>query len=210
MSDLTSPSLTLELNDYRGLSAYEIAVANGFEGTEKEWLESLQGAPGLDGDTVTVNNKRAVDGNITVNATDIKMMAGSENSENVYDAVSDNKAAISEHDEQIAQLEGRTESLNAITGGKATAKAVRITLEASSWTASGNGYAQTVSVTGVTADETRIQVIASPTTASREAYGDAEIWLDSQAADSVGFAASDIPASDITVNLLIIDSGVSA
>jgi len=38
-----------------GLSAYEIAVANGFTGTEAEWLESLrgeagvQGVPGLDG-----------------------------------------------------------------------------------------------------------------------------------------------------------------
>lgn len=26
-----------------GLSAYEIAVKNGFEGTEQEWLDSLQG-----------------------------------------------------------------------------------------------------------------------------------------------------------------------
>jgi hypothetical protein len=29
-----------------GDSAYEIAVKNGFEGTEEEWLESLKGAPG--------------------------------------------------------------------------------------------------------------------------------------------------------------------
>ena len=29
-----------------GLSAYEIAVKNGFEGTELEWLESLKGADG--------------------------------------------------------------------------------------------------------------------------------------------------------------------
>ena len=29
-----------------GASAYEIAIANGFEGTEKEWLESLQGEEG--------------------------------------------------------------------------------------------------------------------------------------------------------------------
>ena len=27
----------------RGYSAYEIAVQNGFEGTETEWLESLKG-----------------------------------------------------------------------------------------------------------------------------------------------------------------------
>ena len=30
----------------RGYSAYEIAVQNGFEGTEEEWLESLKGADG--------------------------------------------------------------------------------------------------------------------------------------------------------------------
>lgn len=32
-----------------GPSAYEIAVNNGFKGTEEEWLESLKGTPGKDG-----------------------------------------------------------------------------------------------------------------------------------------------------------------
>lgn len=32
-----------------GLSAYEIAVKNGFSGTETEWLESLKGTDGVDG-----------------------------------------------------------------------------------------------------------------------------------------------------------------
>jgi hypothetical protein len=32
-----------------GLSAYEVAVANGFTGTEAEWLASLEGADGADG-----------------------------------------------------------------------------------------------------------------------------------------------------------------
>lgn len=31
-----------------GKSAYEIAVDEGFQGTEEEWLESLQGPPGSD------------------------------------------------------------------------------------------------------------------------------------------------------------------
>ena len=31
----------------RGLSAYEIAVLNGFSGTELEWLQSLKGEPGV-------------------------------------------------------------------------------------------------------------------------------------------------------------------
>lgn len=30
--------------DGQGKTAYELAVENGFEGTEKEWLESLKGA----------------------------------------------------------------------------------------------------------------------------------------------------------------------
>ena len=33
----------------RGASAYEIAVKNGFNGTEAQWLESLKGANGLNG-----------------------------------------------------------------------------------------------------------------------------------------------------------------
>lgn len=34
-----------------GASAYEVALENGFKGTEKEWLASLQGAQGKDGAT---------------------------------------------------------------------------------------------------------------------------------------------------------------
>jgi|SRR5690625_697309 len=34
----------------RGYSAYEIAVQQGFEGTEQEWLESLKGKDGQDGE----------------------------------------------------------------------------------------------------------------------------------------------------------------
>lgn len=33
----------------RGKSAYQVAVDNGFEGTEKEWLESLKGEDGTPG-----------------------------------------------------------------------------------------------------------------------------------------------------------------
>src|SRR5690606_28368710 len=37
-----------------GASAYEIAVQNGFEGTEEEWLVSLVGPPGDDGAAATI------------------------------------------------------------------------------------------------------------------------------------------------------------
>lgn len=32
-----------------GLSAYELALKNGFEGTEDEWLQSLRGEEGISG-----------------------------------------------------------------------------------------------------------------------------------------------------------------
>jgi hypothetical protein len=45
----TEESLTGTLNvssGYDGKSAYEVAVKNGFEGTETEWLDSLKGEKG--------------------------------------------------------------------------------------------------------------------------------------------------------------------
>ena len=41
------------LESLRGKSAYELAVENGFKGTEIEWLESLQGKNGEDGKPAT-------------------------------------------------------------------------------------------------------------------------------------------------------------
>lgn len=46
------------VNGIDGKSAYEIAVANGFIGTESEWLVSLKGSDGKDG----VNGKDGADG----------------------------------------------------------------------------------------------------------------------------------------------------
>jgi hypothetical protein len=47
-----------------GKSAYQIAVDNGFEGTETEWLDSLQGEDGTDGEQGAMGyiNAEVVDG----------------------------------------------------------------------------------------------------------------------------------------------------
>lgn len=43
----TSPEFNIEMTPgARGYSAYDVAVQNGFIGTEEEWLASLQGPPG--------------------------------------------------------------------------------------------------------------------------------------------------------------------
>lgn len=58
--------LTAIIAPDNGLSAYEIAVKNGYVGTEQEWLESLKGADGANG----VDGKDGKDGKDGVDGTD--------------------------------------------------------------------------------------------------------------------------------------------
>lgn len=65
------------VNGIDGKSAYEIAVANGFIGTESEWLESLKGSDGKDGvdgkdGANGLPGKDGIDGEPGVNGTDGK------------------------------------------------------------------------------------------------------------------------------------------
>lgn len=50
-------------------NAYQIAVENGFEGTEAEWLQSLKGEKGADGKD-GINGKDGIDGQDGQNGTD--------------------------------------------------------------------------------------------------------------------------------------------
>lgn len=63
---LFSPRIGGDSGD--GKSAYEIALENGFEGTEEEWLKSLKGKDGEDGTSVTVTdvNESTEDGGSNV------------------------------------------------------------------------------------------------------------------------------------------------
>jgi hypothetical protein len=54
--------LTGRLSGFRGYSAYEIAVQEGFDGTVDEWLESLKGVKGDKGE----KGDRGADGNASV------------------------------------------------------------------------------------------------------------------------------------------------
>ena len=60
--------LNLELSQtgIQGYSAYEIAVQNGFEGTEQEWLASLRGADGNDG----ADGSNGITPTITIGSTE--------------------------------------------------------------------------------------------------------------------------------------------
>lgn len=64
--------INMNVNSWRGYSAYEVAVRNGFEGTEAEWLASLKGA---DGKTTSVNGVGHQNGGITITGANIPVSA---------------------------------------------------------------------------------------------------------------------------------------
>lgn len=51
-----------------GKSAYEVAVDNGFEGSEDEWLESLKGENGKDG--IGISKSEIIDGELVLTFSD--------------------------------------------------------------------------------------------------------------------------------------------
>ena len=61
--------------DWRGYSAYEIAVRHGYTGTEEEWLASLHGTDGQDGDdyTLTEQDKQEIAGMVDTPVDDVQI-----------------------------------------------------------------------------------------------------------------------------------------
>lgn len=214
MAVTSSGSISLQLNDYRGLSAYEIAVKNGFEGSEKEWLASLKGEPGAAGDQITVNRKRAVDGNVTVNATDIYMTPGAQ-LETVAQAIdrriktSDivNTLDSDETDKPLSAAQGK-----ALLGSAVRVYNQQVTLAVDGWTLNETTelYEQAVEVTGITGDIEKTSVVVSPMPdrAAREAYMEADIMLSEQRDGAVLFTAASAPEAGITVMLMVVATGV--
>ena len=83
-------------------SAYQIAVENGFEGTETEWLESLKGEKGADGKD-GIDGKNGIDGLNGKDGTDY-ILTELDKSE-IADIV------ISEFDEQLMSVLGGDSSV---------------------------------------------------------------------------------------------------
>lgn len=78
-----------------------------------------------------------------------------------------------------------------------------ITLSSASWTANGDVYTQTATVSGVSATETAQEIHVTPATASMSAYMESGVYASAQAADKITFTASKVPTADLTVYALI-------
>lgn len=75
---------------------------------------------------------------------------------------------------------------------------ISVVLSSSSW----SNMEQTISANGVTADNT---IIPSPAPASHVAYGEAGIYCSAQGENVLTFTCSEIPSTDLTVNVLIMN-----
>ena len=82
-----------------------------------------------------------------------------------------------------------------------------VTLSASGWNSSSK--TQTVTVSGVLANETKQLITPTPAIASQTAYYSAGIRCTNQAANSLTFTAKTIPTADLTVYVTIQEVSVS-
>lgn len=80
-----------------------------------------------------------------------------------------------------------------------------VTLSASGWNSSSK--TQTVTVSGVLADETKQLITPTPALASQAAYYDAVILCTGQAAGQLTFTAKKVPTDDLTVYVTIQEVG---
>lgn len=82
---------------------------------------------------------------------------------------------------------------------------VTATLVAESWV----GKVQSVTVSGVVADEEKVDVYASPTSeaSNYEVYAECGVRVLGQGANTVIFTCEDVPADDLTVNIAVVIKG---
>ena len=211
MADIVyDASLRMSMNDYRGLSAYEIAVENGFKGTEAEWLASLKGEPGKAGDTITVNRKRAVDGNISVNATDINRRAGeSETVAEVLDRIEKEQTTGLTADAIVNDLTtgGANKPLSAEMGALLNVRKPEIfwaQVEAPIGNWEGEGpYTRDITLEGVLADSNACSIMYTPTVDNEEAFANANLRVIAQKTDALTIRVDAIPEAAIPFNVMV-------
>ncbi len=92
------PAGTDGTNGTNGTSSYELAAANGFTGTEQEWLDSLKGADGAAG----INGTNGIDGTNGTNGT------------NGTDGVDANQAQLDALQAQVDVLQALVDGLHPI------------------------------------------------------------------------------------------------
>lgn len=205
--------MTLTMNDYRGLSAYEIAVKNGFEGSETEWLASLKGEDGASAEAVTVNRKRAVDGNITVNGTDVYTRAGVATTvTHEIESLKTEKLSVKDVVNDLNSTNAQA-ALSAAQGGAILKKAecllCELTVPTDLWEGDGP-YTLDVTVEGVKAGDGAVLSFYPDGGENETAFSDCVLVLTGVKDGAVTLRVDNKPATAFLANLLVVRPGVNS
>lgn len=148
--------------------------------------------------TAIQNNNKKQSGSIEISPPTIRLTIGNESVENYLNVtpagIFTNKNIDIIQDNQLTTKE-YVDSLKP--------KAKTVTLPSTGWTASGDVYTQTATVSGVSATETAQEIHVTPATASMSAYMEAGVYASGQAANQITFTASKVPTANLTVYALI-------
>lgn len=196
--------LKMEVQRFRGESAYEVAVRNGFQGTEAEWLASLHASSG------TVNGIGPDEtGDIKLRAGNIPMNA-EENADTVDEAINKVKgkadaavrydAAQSLADTQKAQARTNIGATSAADVDTKVSGSVKAT-EAQTFTNAQKAQARTNIGAAATASYTATLTVAG-WTGSAAPY--------TQEATVTGILASDSPFVDVDMSGLTTTDDMTA
>ena len=138
-----------------------------------------------------------------IEQTGVSVPAGA-NSDNLPSLA---QALANEKQDKLTGIEGQFVGFN--SSGAAVAVSAptpvyrTITLTASAW----SNNAQTVTVSGVSADETAQLIQPMPAMASQSAYYGAEVLCSEQAANSLTFTCQNVPTEDLTVYVVMQEVG---
>lgn len=105
-------------------------------------------------------------------------------------------------DVQAALVELKSDIANVA----ATAQYTQVTLTAAGWSSNS----QTVSVPGIEASETAQEITPIPAVASQEAYYQAEIQATAQGDGTLTFTCGEVPGSDLTVYVVVMEVEVAS
>lgn len=148
---------------------------------------------------VIQNNNAEEAGRIEISLPAVRIQVVQESVENYLNVTPFGVFSDKKDITQDGQLTHKLYVDNAVSAVKP--KAHKVTLTVAGW--DGTAKTQTVSVTGVLADETKQEIHVTPATASMTAYMESGVYASAQAANQITFTASEKPTVDLTVYAVI-------
>ena len=155
-----------------------------------------QGEPGPQGPQGSLED---IQGDINLNGYLLKNLGTpvDENDAATLKLVNEAKTAASTAQSTANAASSAASAAQTTANGKCSKKTATATLTVADW----SSLKQTVSVSGVTADN---DVIPVPAPASNDAYYEAGVLCTAQAAGKLTFTCKEVPAVALTVNILIL------